>query len=186
LCRYAAFQQRYPAAQAVGGPPEDPGLPCGQPLPVLVNVLEQYPSNPKQEYALQVEPFAPTLTFAKVGGWKAGWLAGWAAGRPGTEKGGLWGVGVGREESLLGFAGVGGPERAHGHLQSRWVGGRGCRRVETVVGGKRGREREGGREPMGGRARASFWILSSAGEGSPGTGEEEGTSVNKRAQQRDV
>lgn len=65
-CSYAAFQKHYPSAEAVAAPPADPALPCGEPLPVLVNVLGEYPADPQQEYAFQVEPFAPVVTFVKV------------------------------------------------------------------------------------------------------------------------
>ena len=47
--------------------PADPSLPCGDVLPTLVNVLGRYPADGKGEYAFQVEPFAPIVTFAKVG-----------------------------------------------------------------------------------------------------------------------
>ena len=47
--------------------PADPSLPCGEVLPTLVNVLERYPANGQEEDAFQVEPFAPIVTFAKVG-----------------------------------------------------------------------------------------------------------------------
>ncbi len=67
-CRYRAFQEAYPAAEAVAAPAEDPSLPCGDPLPVLVNVLGAYPASPGEEYAFQQEPFAPVVTFVKVGG----------------------------------------------------------------------------------------------------------------------
>ena len=65
--RYRAFAEAYPGAQAVPAPPADPAQPCGEPLPVLVNVMEGYPSDPRAEYAFQVEPFAPCLSFVKVG-----------------------------------------------------------------------------------------------------------------------
>ncbi len=65
--RYAAFKERYPTAEPVAGRPADPSQPCGEVLPTLVNVLDRFPANGKEEYAFQVEPFAPIVTFAKVG-----------------------------------------------------------------------------------------------------------------------
>jgi hypothetical protein len=53
-------------AQVITAPPAEPDAPCGEPLPYLVNVLPAYPSDPSQEYALTVEPFAPVITFVKA------------------------------------------------------------------------------------------------------------------------
>lgn len=72
--RYEAFRAAYPQAEALApvgegaeaarvGPKAES---CGASLPWLVNVLPAYPSDPESEYAFNVEPFAPVVTFVKV------------------------------------------------------------------------------------------------------------------------
>lgn len=64
--RYEEFKESYPetSVQLGQAPPED-HQPCGEPLPWLVNEIG-FPLNPATEYAFQVEPFAPVVTFVKV------------------------------------------------------------------------------------------------------------------------
>lgn len=71
--RYSAFMEKYPNAVQLGEKKESgtaavttcPNEP-GEPLPWMVNVLDSWPTDPKSEYALTTEPFAPILTFIKV------------------------------------------------------------------------------------------------------------------------
>lgn len=64
--RYRRFNERYErSCLAFGRTKLIQDDPCGEPLPWLVNEIP-FPSHPEDEYAFQVEPFAPVITFVKV------------------------------------------------------------------------------------------------------------------------
>ncbi|KAG2484226.1 hypothetical protein HYH03_016961 [Edaphochlamys debaryana] len=64
--RYAAFKERYPGCEEVMAPAKACSRPLGEPLPYLINVLDKVPEDMSQEYAFQVEPFAPVLTVVRL------------------------------------------------------------------------------------------------------------------------
>ncbi|GLC44124.1 hypothetical protein PLESTB_000926500 [Pleodorina starrii] len=68
--RYRAFLERYPRCEVIEGPrrevAEDKADAVGKHLPYLINVMDELPTDPRAEYAFNVEPFAPVLTVVRL------------------------------------------------------------------------------------------------------------------------